>query len=178
MQFRILPVAIALLAVLLVVFAADPPTADAEADIAHAKCHNHGKKHWMLENEELDEEAMKTAFPANYEAMGWMKYKSGRCSYKHSHADCPHKHHWHHDEDHWDTYYGHKKLKSHCSEDKDCCSHNCANIGNATVTKNVCCWYGKKGFNETCNTNWNCCSGKCFNSSGGTDGTDKWCAQA
>jgi hypothetical protein len=38
--------------------------------------------------------------------MGWMKYKSGRCSYKHSHADCPHKHHWYHDEDHWDTYYG------------------------------------------------------------------------
>lgn len=33
---------------------------------------------------------------------------------------------------------GHKKLNSACSEDKDCCSQNCANIGNATVTKNVC----------------------------------------
>jgi hypothetical protein len=59
MQFRILPVAVALLAVVLVVLAADPPTVDNEANIAHAKCHNHDRKGWINENEELDEVAMK-----------------------------------------------------------------------------------------------------------------------
>jgi len=170
MQFRILPVAVALLAVVLVVLAADPPTVDTEADIAHAKCHNHDRKHWINENEELDEVAMKEAFPANYEAMGWMKYKSGKCAYKGTYGDCPHKHHWHHDEGHWDHMYGHKKLDSQCSDDYNCCSHNCANIGNATSINKVCCWAHKAGFNETCASDYKCCSGKC-------DATTKRCLQ-
>lgn len=57
MQFKILPVAVALLAITIVVMAADPP----KADIQHAKCYNHDhRRHWIAENEEVDAEAMKT----------------------------------------------------------------------------------------------------------------------
>lgn len=56
MQFRILPVAVALLAITIVVMAADPP----KADVQHARCYNNDRRHWIADNEEVDTEAMKT----------------------------------------------------------------------------------------------------------------------
>lgn len=50
--------------------------------------------------------AILQAFPEGYEAMGWRKYKSGKCSYKGHHHDCPGKHHHHRREEDWDNVYG------------------------------------------------------------------------
>jgi hypothetical protein len=59
MQFRILPVAVALLGMyMVVVLAADPCV---KADVQHAKCYGYDhRRHWIAENEEVDAEAMKT----------------------------------------------------------------------------------------------------------------------
>lgn len=44
--------------------------------------------------------------PADYPEMGWVMYKSGKCTYKRSYHDCPRKEHWHRHEDDWDWEYG------------------------------------------------------------------------
>jgi hypothetical protein len=47
--------------------------------------------------------------PQGYEAMGWKRYKSGKCSYKGVKVEsrhCPHKQHHHKRENDWDKDYG------------------------------------------------------------------------
>jgi hypothetical protein len=55
MQFRTVACLVACLAVLVVVYAADPPT----VDVLHAKCYRSSQESWIAEGEELDEQGTK-----------------------------------------------------------------------------------------------------------------------
>jgi hypothetical protein len=160
MQFRTLSVAMAVLAVVVVVMAADPAPS---ADVLHAKCYHNDGKHWHIAGEDLDEEAMKTV-PQEYSAMGWRKWKSGKCSYKSRHVDCPNK--WWGDENQWDKHYGYKKLYHVCTEDSQCCNHNCLKVEEDGTKK--CCPIGKKAWNVSVTTASDCCSKNAKNETGGS----------
>jgi hypothetical protein len=154
MQFKTLSVAVAVLAVVVVVMAADPAPS---ADVLHSKCYHNGDRHWYIAGEQLDEEAMKTV-PQEYQAMGWRKWKSGKCSYKSGHANCPNK--WWGDEYHWDKHYGYKKLGAECTMDKECCSKDCVEVrpSGGPSPRNICCRYGKAAWNATVTVAKDCCS--------------------
>lgn len=161
MQFRILPVAVALLGMyMVVVLAADPCV---KADVQHAKCYGYDhRRHWIAENEEVDAEAMKTKLPADYPEMGWVMYKSGKCTYKRSYRDCPRKEHWHRHEDDWDREYGYKRLGHTCTVDSQCCSGICKQVKADGVAWNkACCTSTSGAFNATCTWDRDCCSWRC-----------------
>jgi len=170
MQFRILPVAVALLAVVVCVSV----SGDKEVDALHYRCHHHHMDSMIAENEEVDVEAEKEAFPTTYTSMGWHKYKSGKCSYKRDYADCPHRKHWHHDEDHWDRHYGHKRLGHSCTSDSQCCSRECLQVRNTTAPVSVCCNWNTLAWNANCTLSADCCSGRCGNT---TVGGQKVCLE-
>jgi hypothetical protein len=64
-----------------------------------------------------------------YEAMGWRKYKSGKCSYKGYRTDCPSKHHKHRHEEDWDNKYG----------ELPCCCPRCWHYASTAMAAHLQC---------------------------------------